>query len=61
VLVVTHAGVIGNFLVKLSYLDISSMFELKIENLSYAIVESDGVDFFIKNTDGIYLRENSDQ
>jgi len=61
VLVVSHAGVIGNFLVKLGYLDISSMFELKIENLSYAIVESDGVDFFIKNTDGICLRENSDQ
>ncbi len=58
VLVVSHAGVIGNFLVKLGYLDISSMFELRIENLSYAIVESDGINFVIKDTDGIYLRKN---
>ena len=58
VLIVSHAGVIGNFLAKLGFLNITSMFELKIENLSYAIVESDGIDFFIKDTDGIYLREN---
>ncbi len=51
ILVVTHGGVIRVFLILLGLLTHES--DVRIGNLSYLKLESDGVDFFVKGTKGI--------
>lgn len=51
ILVVTHGGVIRVFLILLGLLTHES--DVKIGNLSYLKLESDGIDFFVKGTRGI--------
>ena len=54
ILVVTHGGVIRVFLILLGFLTHES--DVRIGNLSYLKLESDGVDFFIKETKGIDIK-----
>ena len=56
VLLVTHAGLIGHLLVKLAYLGASHFRHLKIDNLSYVILNSDGIELEIVDAKGISLR-----
>jgi len=53
VLVVTHGGPILTLLIHLGWSTYENFSEGGIDNLSYVILESDGVDFFIKETFGI--------
>lgn len=55
ILVVTHAGVMRAFLIKLGFdsYDELSPKKTKIENTAYIKVKSDGTDFFINDTKGI--------
>lgn len=50
VLLVTHAGLIKAFLIKLGYATYTSLPHGSIKNTSYVKVKTDGVDFFIEDT-----------
>jgi broad specificity phosphatase PhoE len=54
ILVVTHGGVIRVFLILLGLLTHGS--GVRIGNLSYLKLESDGIDFFVKETKGIDIK-----
>ncbi len=58
VLVVTHSGVIHHILLKIGYQNIKNYSDVSVANLAYLILASDGVDFFVKETDGISLRKS---
>ena len=53
VLVVSHAGIIRSTLVKMGFATDKELPHGSIPNTSYAIIESDGVDFFVRKTVGI--------
>ncbi|MBL8029816.1 MAG: histidine phosphatase family protein [Candidatus Doudnabacteria bacterium] len=53
VLVVTHGGVMRSLLIRLGYGNYNELKGKTIGNTAYAVLESDGVDFFIKETKGI--------
>src|ERR1035437_4802656 len=55
ILVVTNGGVMRVFLILLGFLTHGS--NVRIGNLSYLKLESDGVDFFIKETKGIDIKD----
>ncbi|MEA2056665.1 MAG: histidine phosphatase family protein [Patescibacteria group bacterium] len=57
VLIVTHSGAMRHLLKKIAYPDVKNVYQIKIENLGYFVLESDGPDFFLKKTHGIYLRD----
>ncbi len=52
ILAVSHGGIIRSLLFKLGWIDNFTSW-LKIGNLAYVILESDGIDFFIKETKDI--------
>lgn len=54
VLVVSHGDVIKHFLIHIGYATYSQLREGSIENCSYIKIQSDGVDFFVKETRGIH-------
>lgn len=51
VLIVSHGGAMATFLIHLGYASYTD--ELIVSNASFAVIESDGVDFIIKETNGI--------
>lgn len=53
VLLVTHGGVMRWFLIHLGFGNIESLPPGSIDNTAYLKIDSDGVDFFIKETSGI--------
>ena len=53
VLISTHAGVIGNFLIHLGIWTYKDQYKKKISNGGYLKLKSDGVDFFLKEAEGI--------
>ncbi len=53
ILIVSHGGVIRHSLIKLGFYPYKGY--LKIDNLAYAKIESDGMNFFLKETKGIKL------
>lgn len=53
VLVVAHGGIMRTFLIHLGFASASEMPPGSIKNTAYVKLESDGVDFFIKETFGI--------
>lgn len=58
ILMATHGGTIRAFLIKLGVLDyVRSEEKVEIRNLAFVKLESDGVDFFVKETSGIEKRE----
>ncbi len=58
VLLVTHSGVIRILLLHLGYVTQSELDQLKIHNLAYVKLESDGSDFFIRETHQIEKQES---
>lgn len=60
ILVATHGGVMRYFLIHLGYGDYVSMPPRSVRNTAYVIVESDGIDFFIKQTSGIHKVEDTE-
>jgi len=56
ILIVTHGGVMRTFLVHLGFAKHSQLPPGSIKNTGYIMVDSDGVDFFIKQTFGIKLK-----
>ena len=53
VLVVAHGGIMRALLFKLGFGTYEELGVDAIDNLGYVVVESDGVDFFVKETQGI--------
>ncbi len=53
VLIVCHGGIMRKFLVKIGFATYDQLPGHSIENTGYFILESDGVDFYIKETHGI--------
>jgi broad specificity phosphatase PhoE len=53
VLVVTHGGPIKTLLIHLGWGTYENFSEGGIDNLACIVIESDGVDFFIKETNGV--------
>ena len=60
ILVVSHGDVIKYFLIHVGFATYQQLSENAIENCSYIKVQSDGIVFFIKETNGIYMREAKD-
>lgn len=56
ILLVSHGDVIKYFLIHIGYATYSQLQEGSIENCSYIKIESDGVDFFVKETRGIHKK-----
>lgn len=57
VAVVAHGGVLRTALITLGYASYQDLGEMHISNLAYFILESDGVDFAIKETHGIAAKK----
>lgn len=57
VLVVTHGGIMRWFLIHLGFADVKTLPPGSIENTAYVKIESDGVDFFIKEMIGIVKKK----
>lgn len=57
VLVVSHGGVLRNLLIHLGFATYDNLSTGGVSNASYIILESDGVDFFVKETVGITKNE----
>lgn len=55
ILVVTHAGIIGLLLIHLGIWTYKDQYVKNIGNASFLRLESDGIDFFVKEADGIEL------
>lgn len=53
ILLVTHAGIMGSFLVKTGFGTYKSLPHGSIINTSYIKIATDGIDFFLKETYGI--------
>ena len=53
VLIVTHGGNLRTFLTKLGYAEYGELTPGTFKNAGYIVVESDGVDFFLKEVEGI--------
>lgn len=60
VLIVSHGDAIRNFFVHTGCATYDQLPDGSIDNCGYAVVQSDGVDFFIKETSGIYMGETKD-
>ncbi len=56
VLIVTHAGMIRALLIHLGFANYKELGRGTIKNTAYVKLESDGVDFFIKDTIGVEKR-----
>ena len=57
VLLVTHGGIMRWFLMYIKFGNIKSLPVGSIDNMAYAKIESDGIDFIVKETSGITKRE----
>ncbi len=55
VLIVSHGDVIITFLTHLGYIKGNEV--LEFQNTGYIIVESDGIEFFVKQTEGLLLQK----
>lgn len=53
VLLVCHGGIMRSFLIKIGHATYESLPRGKVANTAYFKMESDGVDFFVKETSGI--------
>lgn len=53
VLMITHGGVLRTFLTKLGFAEREKLTPGSLKNAGYILVESDGVDFFLKKVEGI--------
>lgn len=60
VLVVTHAGCIRNFLVKIGYIERKNLPGGSFKNGGYIKLLSDGIDFFVKEAQGIQKPEGGE-
>lgn len=56
VLIVSHGDAIRNFLIHAGCATYDQLPDGSIENCGYAVVQSDGVDFFIKETQGVHIK-----
>lgn len=59
VLVANHANNMKSLLTHLGYATYDELGRPSIENTAYIVLETDGVDFFIKETHGVHKRSNS--
>ncbi len=53
ILIVSHGGMMRSLLIHLGYGTYENLAPGAVANLGYFVLESDGVDFFIKKTEGI--------
>ncbi len=53
ILIVTHGGVMRNFLIHLAWAKDEELPPYSLNNCCYIVLESDGVDFFVKKAVGI--------
>lgn len=53
ILVVSHSGMIRGLLIHLGHFTYADFEHIKIPNASYLVLESDGVEFFVRETMGI--------
>ncbi|HEX7018289.1 MAG TPA: histidine phosphatase family protein [Patescibacteria group bacterium] len=58
VLVVTHGGMIKTLLIHLGYVKAAQLHHGSISNLSYLVMNSDGVEFEVVRTEGISFTQN---
>lgn len=54
VLVVTHGTIFRHFLIRIGYGTSQTLPSKSIQNLGYAVIDCDGVEFFVRHTVGIH-------
>lgn len=54
ILVVCHGGAMRSLLIHLGFAEYDELPAFSIDNLGYCVLESDGVDFFVKETYGVH-------
>ena len=59
VLVGTHGGIMRQFLIHLDFIPYKKRNNWSITNLAYFVLQSDGVEFFIKKTKGITKKDTA--
>ncbi len=57
ILMVTHGGLLRAFLIHLGYGDDKSLPSGCIKNTAYIVIDTDGVDFFIKKVEGVEKKD----
>jgi broad specificity phosphatase PhoE len=60
-LIISHGNIMRSLLVKLGYGTFKEFPGGSIENTGYIVLESDGVDFFIKETHGVHKKVTTDE
>lgn len=60
ILVISHGTIIRTFLIHLGYGNYQNLRGGAIDNAGYIVVESDGVEFFVKETHGVHFVEETD-
>lgn len=60
VLVVTHGAILRTFLIHIGFATYKTLPWGKIKNTAYVKIDTDGVDFFVKNTQGVTLIHQED-
>lgn len=58
ILISTHGGIIRAFLIRLGWGTFESLPSGSVKNAGYAVLDCDGVDFFVKETHRIEKQEN---
>jgi broad specificity phosphatase PhoE len=61
VLVANHGNLIRSLLVHLGYAEFDELPSGAIANTGYVVLESDGVDFFVKQIEGIYKQQGAER
>ncbi len=59
VLVVNHGNMLRSLLVHLGYAEFDELPSGAIENTGYIVLESDGIDFFVKQVEGVYKQQGT--
>ena len=59
VLVVAHGNIMRSLLIHLGYVTYDELRSKTVTNTAYIVLESDGVDFFVKETKGIHKKDKN--
>lgn len=61
ILIASHGNIIRSTLIHLGYASFNELASGSLSNAGYVVIESDGVEFFIKKTQGLTKKEGGDR
>jgi broad specificity phosphatase PhoE len=57
VLIVAHGTIMRSFLIKIGFATLAQLPKQSIDNTAHVRLETDGIDFFVKDTQGVHKRD----